>query len=78
MSALTLRAIMHATKGPNLSRENPIMYEVVGLPSGLAIRIAQIDHCWQILKTVDGAKGRWTGKYARPEDVLTALEAERS
>jgi hypothetical protein len=77
--ALTLRPTMWTTDGPVLSRENPIQFEVLGLPPGQSALIGQMPIRWQVLhyKTA-GAAAEWQGDYDSKEDALAALEAALS
>ena len=76
---LTLRETMWFHDGPVLTRDNPIQYEVVGLPPGheriligqnLDVRPIR----WQILR-FDGVFA-WRGGYETPEAALAELQSE--
>jgi hypothetical protein len=51
-------------------------YDVAGLPSDLAIQIAECEGRWQLLVVRDGEAGDWQGDFASPDDALAAIARE--
>jgi len=80
IGVLTLNAMMWANDGPELKRENPIQYEVRGLPNGfepifvgqnLMVRPIR----WRVLRRRAGVHG-WGDDFDTPEAALAALQNE--
>jgi hypothetical protein len=71
---LSLHANWHSYEGPNLnSNRKPFGYRVLGLPPGQEADIVNIHHRWQILRTIDGIAGHWTGQFTSAEGALAGL-----
>jgi hypothetical protein len=74
---LTLRAIAHAAKGPDMMKDRrPIQYEVLGLPPGQQAWIANLNHVWKILRVINGEQGDWDGTFASADEALQELEQQ--
>ena len=56
--------------------DQPMAYEVAGLPPDLAVEIAELDGRWQLLVVRDGQAGDWQGDFDSPDDVLAAIGRE--
>ena len=56
--------------------DQPMAYEVAGLPPDLAVEIAEVDGRWQLLVVRDGQAGDWQGDFDSPDDVLAAIARE--
>ena len=56
--------------------DQPMAYEVAGLPPDLAVEIAELDGRWQLLVVRDGEAGDWQGDFDSPDDVLAAIVRE--
>jgi hypothetical protein len=51
-------------------------YEVAGLPPDLAVEIAEMHGCWQLLVVRDGMRGEWQGDFESADAALAAIERE--
>jgi hypothetical protein len=56
--------------------DTPVAYDVGGLPSNLAVEIAEIDGRWQLVVRRDGITGDWQGDFESPDAALAAIAAE--
>jgi hypothetical protein len=72
---LTLRAIAHVGKGPDLyANRRAIQFEVLGMPLSQQAWIADFQGGWRILRVIDGVQGDWSKRpYATKEDALNNL-----
>ena len=74
MRTLILRAAppapqRHPSHGP------PVWYRVIGLPAGHEAKIRATKNGWQILHTVDGVPGYWSGSYPNRAAAVAVLQA---
>ena len=51
------------------------MYDVLGLPEGQKVEIAETRHRWQIRRaTNNGPYGEWFGQFSSAEEALASLQ----
>lgn len=73
---MQLRPIERAHTNSPLNPGATVSYEVVGLPWNELAWIALTD-TWQVLRSVNGVRGSWTGAHASEHAALLALGVER-
>ena len=54
--------------------DQPLGYDVAGLPPNLAIEIAEMNGRWQLLVVRDGDVGEWQGDFDSADAALAAIE----
>lgn len=73
-TGLTLRAIAHIGKGPDLrTNRRAFQYEVLGLPMGQQAWIADFEGGWRILRVIDSKQGHWSDPYLSKDEALNTL-----
>jgi len=77
---LSLRAIGHFRKGPDLTINQITQYEVLGLPPGERAWIANFGapyrQNWMTLRATADVQSDWIGDYASAEEALAVLQRE--
>jgi hypothetical protein len=53
--------------------DQPMAYEVAGLPPNLSVEVAEMDGRWQLLVVRDGEAGNWQGDFESPDMALAAI-----
>ena len=75
---LKLRSKTWCVECGSSSGDAPAAYDVEGLPSDMAVEIAEMHHRWQVLVIRDGIAGDWQGDFDSADAALAALDAEVS
>jgi hypothetical protein len=71
--ALSLRATMWVNDGSATTNDDPIQFEVLGLPPGQSALIGKMSSRWQILRCETETTVTWEGDYETKEQALAAL-----
>jgi hypothetical protein len=66
---------MYSFDGPSLhSNRKAFAFEVMGLPEGVDVRIAEMRHRWKVLRTTNGVPGEWSGEFSSAEEALASIK----